>query len=215
MKEKIFVLGLLILAFLLRVKLPLGIITLSVVVEVFVFFLIYLIIRKFNFLLAKVSLLFFSVSPWLIVLSPFIFSRGWLNINLVNPIVFIKNYFFLFSGNYLFYKGIWPVKLQSLNYQGMMFWTDLIFIIIGLKELFLKKWGVFEKFLVIFLLVSPIPASLTGNLILYPLLLTFPLIIISAKGVTSLLKTPKILVIILLANFFFIVRFLDLYLLHH
>jgi len=214
-KEKIFVLGLLILAFLLRVKLPLEIMTLSVIAEVVVFFLIYLIIRKFNLLLANVSLLFFAVSPWLIVLSPFLFSRGWLNINLVSPIVFIKNYFFLFSGNYLFYKGIWPVKLQSLNYQGMMYWTDLIFIVIGLKELFLKNRGVFETFLLASLLIFPIPASLTGNLTLYPLFLSFPLIILSAKGALSLMKTPKLLIIILLANFYFFVRFLDLYLLHH
>ncbi|PIV00248.1 hypothetical protein COS54_03375 [Candidatus Shapirobacteria bacterium CG03_land_8_20_14_0_80_39_12] len=215
MKEKIFVLGLLILSLVLRAKLSLEFVSLSVIAEIAIFFFIYLIIRKFNLLLAEISLIFFAVSPWLIVLSPFLFSRGWLKINPVSPIVFVKNYFFLFSGDYLFYKGIWPIKLQSLNYQGMMYWTDIIFIILGLKEIFLKNKRFFEKFLLISLLIFPIPASLTGNLTLYPLLLSFPLIILSAKGALSLIKTPKFLTIILLANLYFLIRFLDLYFLHY
>jgi len=214
-KEKIFVLGLLILSLVLRAKLSLEFVSLSVIAEIAIFFFIYLIIRKFNLLLAEISLIFFAVSPWLIVLSPFLFSRGWLKINPVSPIVFVKNYFFLFSGDYLFYKGIWPIKLQSLNYQGMMYWTDIIFIILGLKEIFLKNKRFFEKFLLISLLIFPIPASLTGNLTLYPLLLSFPLIILSAKGALSLIKTPKFLTIILLANLYFLIRFLDLYFLHY
>ena len=215
MKEKIFVLGLLILSLVLRAKLSLEFVSLSVIAEIAIFFFIYLIIRKFNLLLAEISLIFFAVSPWLIVLSPFLFSRGWLKINPVSPIVFVKNYFFLFSGDYLFYKGIWPIKLQSLNYQGMMYWTDIIFIILGLKEIFLKNKRFFEKFLLISLIIFPIPASLTGNLTLYPLLLSFPLIILSAKGALSLIKTPKFLTIILLANLYFLIRFLDLYFLHY
>lgn len=74
---------------------------------------------------------------------------------------FFKNYLFLFSPEFLFSKGH-QTGGEWLGKHGMLYWMELPFLILGLACLLYKR----EKkglFLLWWLLIYPVQASLTGD----------------------------------------------------
>jgi len=146
-----------------------------------------------------------------------------------SPIFFTRSilgrYFNYFSGKYLFFMGDWSNARNSTVYQGVAYYPDLLFLLLGLGILFRRKRNPFENFMFFWLVVSPLPAALTRDNIssVRSFTMVIPLVYIIAVGMSGMLgrfdKFSSTHKFILYSLFFilyslFFVRFLDLYFLH-
>lgn len=144
-----------------------------------------------------------------------------------SPIFFTRSllgrYFNHFSGRFLFFSGDWSNPRNGIVYQGVMYFFEAIFVVLGLGVL-LEKRNQFGSFIIFWLLVSPLFSALTRDSISsvrsFPMVI--PLVIITAFGISSCLdlvrKSRRTLfltgaIIIFLYGISF-VRLLDLYFIH-
>jgi len=122
-----------------------------------------------------------------------------------------------FSGRFLFFEGDWSNPKQSAPYVGMFIFADLILLIVGLIGL--VRMGAKKEVLFVFLwmVLSPLPAALSRNEVhsVRAFNLSVPLIMMSAVGLTQLIKWKKwllgLFVFIYLVNYSY---FLDEYFIH-
>lgn len=145
------------------------------------------------------------------------------------PIFFLRSvlgrYFNHFSGKFLFITGDWSNPRNGTIYQGVLYYADFLFVLLGLVALLGKNRKPLENFMIYWLTVAPIPAALTRDSIssVRSYTMVIPLIFIAAFGLTHLtafLQKQKpvfryfIFTTIILIYVFFFIRFLDLYFVH-
>ncbi len=216
MKEKIFIFLVVLSALILRLinfsnRLGLWTAFLSALIIAGAYFLI----KKSDLMWAGVSAVFLTISPWLVVFSRNPYSLfGRIN-TLFSLRIILQNYFSLFSAKYLFFSGIWPNTIKPLSYQGMMYLADAPFFILGLIRLLPKKKNIVEKAIVYSLLIFPIISSVVPGSFLISLLTGIIMVLITAKGFSSLIEKSKLFLIFIVFYLFFFIRFIDLYFIHN
>lgn len=146
--------------------------------------------------------------------SPIFFTRS-----------FLGRYFNYFSGKFLFFSGDWSNQRNGVIYQGVIYYLDALFLVLGLGVLFRKKRDSLENLLLYWLVVSPISAALTRDSIssVRSFAMVIPLVFIIAVGVKGFwgqLARQKPLFGYILGSLSvlgyccLLVRFLDLYFIH-
>ncbi len=135
--------------------------------------------------------------------------------------VFILNYLRAFSLPFLFSQGD-PNLRQSIQEMGELYFADLLFILIGIRELFVDRNTRSRLLILGWLLISPIPAALTfdGGFHATRLFLMLPpLMILSALGAKYFLNQKFLIkciggsiALLLVINFIF---YLHRYYLHY
>jgi 4-amino-4-deoxy-L-arabinose transferase-like glycosyltransferase len=116
------------------------------------------------------------------------------------------NYLNAFSSDFLFGMGDVTFR-HSLHKVGNLFWIYGIVIIIGLVSYFRKKDKKFaDYFMFGFLLLSPIPSSLTmdgSNHATRLFLMIFPLCYFAANGIIEIFKFKKIIGLVIVLGILF------------
>jgi hypothetical protein len=145
------------------------------------------------------------------------------------PIFFLRSvlgrYFNHFSGKFLFITGDWSNPRNGTVYQGVLYYVDFLFILLGLAVLLGKNRKPLENFMIYWLLIAPIPSALTRDSIssVRSFTMVIPLVFIIAIGIQSLIDffrkySPivhySLFIILFISYLFFFVRFLDLYFIH-
>lgn len=144
------------------------------------------------------------------------------------PVYFLRSvlgrYFNYFSGKFLFIEGDWSNIRNGTVFQGVLYYLDLLFLLIGIGVLLAKKRQPFENFILFWLVVAPLPAALTRDSIsaIRSFSMIIPLTIIIAVGLKRLFEEVKKFGIIrhicygaIAAVYLLLfVRFLDLYFVH-
>ena len=104
--------------------------------------------------------------------------------------VFVSNYFISFSPQFLFIDGD-PVYRHSIHEMGQLYWIQLPLILLGLVHAIRRPKD--HRLWLVWLVISPIPASLTSDAAhATRLFLTLPpLIFFSAIGVSLIIQTVK------------------------
>lgn len=94
-------------------------------------------------------------------------------------------------GEFLFLSGD-DIQRNKVPETGVMLMIDFVFVIIGIA-LLLRSLNKFEKFILYWLIIAPIPAALTFQSphALRAQNMVFPLIILSAYGLVFLLQTAR------------------------
>lgn len=146
--------------------------------------------------------------------SPVFFSRS-----------FLGRYFNHFSGRFLFVEGDWSNPRNGTIYHGVLYFPDLLFMLVGLGILFAKKRTPFENFILYWLMIGPLPAALTRDSIssVRSFTMVIPLIFIISEGLAGFVNLLKkhspivrysLFVVLTILYCFVFVRFLDLYFIH-
>lgn len=112
----------------------------------------------------------------------------------------LGRYFNHFSGKFLFFEGDWSNQRHSAGYIGVLYYFDLIFLLLGIMSLF-KATGRQKYFLCFWLLISPLPAALSRDAIqgIRSLNMVIPLTVIVSFGIYNFLhwlKTQRKIIII-------------------
>jgi len=124
--------------------------------------------------------------------SPSFLSRVFHNKFLSWSTALIRNYFRVFSTEFLFTNGDINYRHSVQGGLGEFYWLDAVFVIIGFYYLFFKhKNAETKKFLLCWLFFSPIPSVLTrdgGNHATRLILILPPLLILIALGINCFLQ---------------------------
>lgn len=128
---------------------------------------------------------------------------------------FRNNYFNAFSVNFWFINGEGNL-VHSVVDRGEFFIFELIFIAIGIYLLATKR-NTWNKLLIIWIIIAPIPASLVGQLYVYRMSIIIPpVILLSAMGAVWIWEKLKLhKIYLLLFSFLFIIIFLEYQLHYH
>jgi len=104
----------------------------------------------------------------------------------------LERYFSHFSAGFLFFNGNWSLVNRVFSYQGVMFFLDVVFLILGLSALIRKERSKLENLMLLWLLLAPLPSLLLPGL---PSLISYnfviPLVFVAAKGVQELIDILK------------------------
>lgn len=145
------------------------------------------------------------------------------------PIFFLRSilgrYFNHFSGKFLFIEGDWSNARNGTIYQGVLYYPDILLLVLGLVVLIGKKRTALENLMVYWLFLAPVPAALTRDSVssVRSYTMVIPLAFILSVGFSNLIfflkKINKIFAITIFIAFiylyfFFFIRFLDLYFIH-
>src|SRR4030042_2291310 len=133
-------------------------------------------------------------------------------------------YFNHFGGRFLFFEGDYQNPKHSSPNNGMMLFSDLVFIFFGIFAL-IKTNSKLSKFVFFWLILSPLPAALTRDQVqaVRAYNMVIPLILITSCGFLSVIDKAKDLKGILrnisfgflvLLCFFSYVYFMDSYFVH-
>lgn len=99
-----------------------------------------------------------------------------------------------FSPSFLFIKGVDDFRQRILG-MGMMYWSDLILLAAGIPILInqIKKRNINYVFVLIWLLISPLPAAITRDPVhaRRALNMIYPLTFIASLGLYQILKTKN------------------------
>ncbi len=146
-----------------------------------------------------------------------------------SPVFFFRSvlgrYFNHFSGKFLFFAGDWSNPRNGIVYQGVLYYLDALFLVLGLGVLFSRKRNPLENLMLFWLVVAPLPSALTRDIIssvrAYPMVI--PLTFISATGLfwlisflsarKKIIRLPSYLILLSVYGFLF-VRLLDNYFVH-
>lgn len=144
-----------------------------------------------------------------------------------SPVFFTRSvlgrYFNHFSGRYLFFTGDWSNPRNGVIYQGVLYYADLIFLLLGLGVLWAKKRTALENFMLFWLLAAPLPAALTRDSVsaVRSFTMVIPLVFIVSVGIEKVLisvkrRRLKLVLGFLMAALYLVclIRFLDLYFIH-
>lgn len=98
-----------------------------------------------------------------------------------------------FSGRFLFFEGDWESQRHSVPETGVLLFADLVILLLGLVALIRLKNKSAKVFLVLWLLLSPLPAALSRDSIhaVRSLNMVIPLSFILALGVDYLFENLK------------------------
>lgn len=130
-----------------------------------------------------------------------------------------------FSGRFLFFEGDWPNPRHSAPNNGILLLMDLPLLILGLFAL-AKNNSKFSKFLVLWLVLAPLPSVLSRDQVhaIRALNMVVPLTLVSSLGVFEVITLFKSLnskglrvmsfVFLLVIFFSSLVYFLDSYFVH-
>ncbi len=133
---------------------------------------------------------------------------------------FLNHYFNIFSPRFLLFEGDWQNSRHSAPYIGVILYPSLLFLVIGLLSFFSSKHPKKEDlFFLLWLLLAPIPAALTRDLIQATRSMSFsiPLLYFIAKGICFTLnfsKSKLLRVLIIFVYIFSLTYYLELYHLH-
>ena len=122
---------------------------------------------------------------------------------------FLQRYFNHFSPRFLLFEGDWQSPRHSAPYIGVILYPSIIFLIIGL---FSKP----NKFFLLWLLLSPIPAALTRDQLsaTRAMSMSIPLVFFIASGIEitiQKLKSPLVNSIIFTTYLLSFIYYSDLY----
>lgn len=146
------------------------------------------------------------------------------------PVFFLRSvlgrYFNHFSGRFLFITGDWSNPRNGVIYQGVLYYLEIIFLILGLGILARRKRNPGENLMLFWLIIAPLPSALTRDNISsvrsFPMVI--PLVFIIAIGIQgsidflrkySSIVQSSLFIILLTSYLFFFIRFLDLYFVHN
>lgn len=103
---------------------------------------------------------------------------------------FLEGYFSYFSGRFLFNEGDWTDVRQGSPYVGEFYWIDLPFFTLGLVLLVRLRKRSTAGFLGYWLVVSPLPAALSRDVVssVRALNIAVPLILVGGLGVSTLVS---------------------------
>ena len=133
---------------------------------------------------------------------------------------FLTRYFNHFSPQFLLTQGDWQNPRHGAPYTGVLLFPSFIFLIIGIFHfLSTNQSNYLSKFFFLWLLLSPIPASLTRDSIQATRIMSFslPLCYFSAYGINFIVNKYKrhlLKICILLIYFASFIYYGDLYLNH-
>lgn len=98
---------------------------------------------------------------------------------------FTERYLNHFTAKFLFFEGDWASPRHSTPYLGMMSYLELPLLLLGLVSLWLKKKSPQESLLFWWLIVAPVPAAITRDIIhgVRSYWLVIPLVIFAARGI--------------------------------
>lgn len=123
-----------------------------------------------------------------------------------------------FSGRFLFFEGDWQNPRHSAPYHGMLTLFDLPLLLIGIYFLLITKNNRLRNFIFVWVAIAPFPAILSRDQIhaVRSFQMLFPLTLILAYGVASMLnvKYLKIFVVGVILYFVSYLYFLDMYFTH-
>ena len=104
---------------------------------------------------------------------------------------FSSRYFNNFSPRFLFFEGDWQNPRHSAPYIGVLLIPNIIFLIVGIIYILYKKNKTkLEVFMIIWLLIAPIPSSLTRDSIqaTRAMSMSIPLLYMCAQGLYLLIN---------------------------
>jgi hypothetical protein len=140
------------------------------------------------------------------------------------PIFFVRNfltrYFNHFSPRFLVFDGDWQNPRHSAPYIGLILYPSIIFLIIGLfSSLSRHKLDKLNIFMLLWLLVSPLPSALTRDSVqsVRSMSLSIPLVYFISYGIFYVINRYKSLFLKILIGGVYLVSFIyysDLYLNH-
>lgn len=122
-----------------------------------------------------------------------------------------------FSGRFLFFEGDWSNPRHSAPYQGVLLLSDLVFLTFGIIAFLKEKISKEKLFVVIWLLLSPLPAVLSRDQVhaVRSFNMVVPLILISGFGLHYLISNfKKYSILFLLFMFLSFIYFADSYFIH-
>lgn len=137
----------------------------------------------------------------------------------------LERYFNHFSGRFLFYEGDWDNGRLGSPYVGQFYWLDLVLLVVGMVVLARSKEPRSAVFLLYWIVISPLPAALSRDIVqaVRAFNLAVPLIILAGLGLVTLVNSLKripILVALVLAGIFLVgytwnvAYYLDSYFVH-
>ncbi len=128
-----------------------------------------------------------------------------------------------FSGSFLFFEGDTANPRHSATYQGMLLISDILLLFFGLYSLFKSKFTKEKSLIILWLILSPLPAVLSRDQVhaVRSLNMVVPLIIICSFGLSQIItsisearyKAPIYLLAVLI-YFSGFVYFVDAYFIH-
>lgn len=127
----------------------------------------------------------------------------------------IQRYTNYFSPRFLFFAGDWTNFRQSIPYYGYLHIPELLTVIVGLY-LLIKTSNQDSKFLGLWLILAPLPAALSRDLVsgVRSLPMIFPLVIISGLGLKKISRHRLLLFFYSFVLIFFFFYYLDQYYTH-
>lgn len=134
--------------------------------------------------------------------------------------VFLLHYFSYFSPRFLMFEGDWTTPRHATPYHGVIYIFDAALVFAGIYYLTgLNNY--YSKFLIIWLLLAPIPSALSRDLVhgVRSFNLVIPLVMLTSIGLFALInrfgKYQKLIFVsIFLLYSVSLIRFLDLELVH-
>ncbi|MDP4009677.1 MAG: phospholipid carrier-dependent glycosyltransferase [Candidatus Shapirobacteria bacterium] len=138
-----------------------------------------------------------------------------------NPVIFYlreisTRYFNHFSTKFLVFEGDWQNARHSAPYIGVLLYPSIIFLVIGFFTSLAKKQDKMNLFFLFWLLLAPILAALTRDIIqpVRSMSFSIPLIYFTAQGaiyVLNFIKNKTFLVFIILTYLLSFIYYSDLY----
>lgn len=128
----------------------------------------------------------------------------------------VQRYLNHFSPRFLFIDGDWSNPRHSTPFYGYLHYPEILTLLIGLY-LLLRTNNQVTKLLIVWLLLAPLPAALSRDLVsgVRSLPMIVPLVIISGLGLSKLFTRKFLFLFYSLALSLFTVYFLDLYFVHY
>jgi 4-amino-4-deoxy-L-arabinose transferase-like glycosyltransferase len=123
-------------------------------------------------------------------------------------------YFNHFSGRFLFFEGDWQNPRHTPPNHGVLYLADAILLLVGIYSLARKKVKREIMFVILWLLLAPLPAALSRDQVhaVRSFQMLAPIVILVATGITTLPK--KLLYLIIPLYLVSIIYFVDAYAVH-
>lgn len=153
-----------------------------------------------------------SIGEMVVGTKPSLSSRIFHNKFLYWGISLVKNYFKVFSTDFLFIFGDSNFRHSIQGGFGQLYWLDAVFLLLGAVFLFKTTGKEQKNFIFAWLLLSPVPSILTrdgGNHATRLVLMLPPLLILISYGVYNFLEqfkksNQKFFVSFLVFSFYFL-----------
>src|SRR3989344_429879 len=127
----------------------------------------------------------------------------------------VQRYLNHFSPRFLFVDGDWSNPRHSTPFYGYLHIPEILTLLIGLYFFFKLQTSNF-KLILLWLLLAPLPAALSRDLVsgVRSIPLIIPLVLISGLGLSKILSKKLLILLYSPALLLFTIYFLDLYFVH-